>query len=761
MRYSTRAHVGLCVLTGFIIFADITLSENEYCQKEIDCASTPSNQSRFLKKDEVLVYTVATSDTDGYQRYIHSAKRNDIKPIVLGFGLEWKGGDNIKTKAGGGWKVNLLKEALKEHENDLDTIVLFTDGYDVMFLSNIKAIVATFVNTGNRILFGAEAACWPDPSLMEDYPTVKGSQKRYLNSGMFIGYASEIIKLLNRENIENTDDDQLFFTHAYLDVKFREEVKMGLDINSAIFQNLNGATTEVELTPAKETETPDNQVLRNVFTMTTPMVVHGNGPSKLYLNSLSNYLAGAWNPETGCEFCKVDQMSMEEMAETNYPTVLLALFAEYATPFLEEQLELIVALAYPKNKIHFYIHNNVKYHSDIFNEFVEKYGDDYASMKQIKAEDAITEWNARDLSLNRCVNLKCDYYFSLDTVAHLDNPYTLKLLIEQNRTFVAPLLARPGKAWSNFWGALTTDGYYARSADYMDIVHNNKRGLWNVPYVAHTYLVNATLLNQYDRNKIHYSRGNLDPDMAFCANIRDLDVFLYVSNRLDFGHLVNPETYDITLVEPEMYQIFDNEKEWEKRFIHADYSENLNPEKINEQPCTDVYRFPIVTRRFCNSLIHMMEGYGKWSDGSNQDKRLDGGYEAVPTRDIHMNQVGWDGHWMRFLDRYVRPLQEHVFIGYIHDPPRSLMNFVVRYRPDEQPSLRPHHDSSTYTINVALNERDIDFNGGGCRFLRYDCSVVDTKPGWLLMHPGRLTHYHEGLKVTNGTRYIMISFLDP
>lgn len=37
------------------------------------------------------------------------------------------------------------------------------------------------------------------------------------------------------------------------------------------------------------------------------------------------------------------------------------------------------------------------------------------------------------------------------------------------------------------------------------------------------------------------------------------------------------------------------------------------------------------------------------------------------------------------------------------------MNFVVRYRPDEQPSLRPHHDSSTYTINIALNRPKIDY----------------------------------------------------
>lgn len=42
-------------------------------------------------------------------------------------------------------------------------------------------------------------------------------------------------------------------------------------------------------------------------------------------------------------------------------------------------------------------------------------------------------------------------------------------------------------------------------------------------------------------------------------------------------------------------------------------------------------------------------------------------------------------------------------------PPKAMMNFVVKYRPDEQPSLRPHHDSSTYTINIALNRPKIDY----------------------------------------------------
>lgn len=37
------------------------------------------------------------------------------------------------------------------------------------------------------------------------------------------------------------------------------------------------------------------------------------------------------------------------------------------------------------------------------------------------------------------------------------------------------------------------------------------------------------------------------------------------------------------------------------------------------------------------------------------------------------------------------------------------MNFVVKYNPAQQYFLRPHHDSSTYTINVALNRRGVDY----------------------------------------------------
>ena len=40
--------------------------------------------------------------------------------------------------------------------------------------------------------------------------------------------------------------------------------------------------------------------------------------------------------------------------------------------------------------------------------------------------------------------------------------------------------------------------------------------------------------------------------------------------------------------------------------------------------------------------------------------------------------------------------------------------FVVRYKPDEQPSLMPHHDASTFTINIALNRVGIDYEVSVC-----------------------------------------------
>ncbi|XP_072349542.1 multifunctional procollagen lysine hydroxylase and glycosyltransferase LH3-like [Scyliorhinus torazame] len=198
--------------------------------------------------------------------------------------------------------------------------------------------------------------------------------------------------------------------------------------------------------------------------------------------------------------------------------------------------------------------------------------------------------------------------------------------------------------------------------------------------------------------------------MTLCKNIREKGLFMFVTNLDDFGHLLSLSNYNTSHLHNDLWQIFTNLEDWEQKYIHENYS-RIFSDNLVEQPCPDVYWFPIFSEQACDELVQEMEHYGQWSGGRHEA-------EAV-------------------------------------------MNFMVRYRPDEQPSLRPHHDSSTFTINVALNTKGVDYEGGGCRFLRYNCSIEAPRKGWSLMHPGRLTHFHEGLPTTRGTRYIMVSFVDP
>lgn len=60
-----------------------------------------------------------------------------------------------------------------------------------------------------------------------------------------------------------------------------------------------------------------------------------------------------------------------------------------------------------------------------------------------------------------------------------------------------------------------------------------------------------------------------------------------------------------------------------------------------------------------------------------QDPRLDTGYEAVPTRDIHMKQVGLQKVWLEFLRLFVSRLQEHVYLGYYSDGVSCFLLLII------------------------------------------------------------------------------------
>lgn len=144
-----------------------------------------------------------------------------------------------------------------------------------------------------------------------------------------------------------------------------------------------------------------------------------------------------------------------------------------------------------------------------------------------------------------CVEIECGYYLHVDADAHLDNALALRLLVEQNRPVVAPLLANSNTA--NFrLASLTMDNAYIPDS-FTGFVENKRRGLWRVQWVSKCYLIRGDVVldektrPSYDfhRNEFHHEPfGSNEPyDLAFSRQMTRNHIDLFVSNRFDFGSL--------------------------------------------------------------------------------------------------------------------------------------------------------------------------------------------------------------------------------
>ncbi|KRZ19517.1 Procollagen-lysine,2-oxoglutarate 5-dioxygenase 3 [Trichinella pseudospiralis] len=553
-----------------------------YCACSEECGEETGNYYENMRKDTPSA--AAMDDEAAKKLWKLSCQLLKINENwVLGLNTPWYGGD-VKNTVGGGQKVRLLRDALTEFKHDGNAIILFIDGYDVIINANAEIILERFYKSGANVLFSAEGFCWPDNSLAVEYPAVK-SGKRYLNSGAFIGYAPDIYKIITERPLKDEDDDQLYYTHIFLDPVLREKHKIKLDSTSAIFQNLHGAVDDVDLDFSPSGHRMRQVRLANLAYGTEPVIIHGNGKSKMHLNYLGNYIGNWWNPIDGCVACNEDLIQLNWDSENDFPFVVLACFINSGTPFLDKYFESILRLDYPKSRIGIVIFNRVEPHAVKVEHFVNLMDGEYHFV-QADSAISLTERNARD----RAVSL------------------------------IAPMTIRGEALWSNFWGALNDDGFYARSDDYISIAKRERLGLWNVPHFSTIYLIRkdrlSLLLSAYSYNVKN------DPDMSFTQ--------------------------------------FCREKEWEERYLDEKYWDTLNNDYQFELPCPDVYHFPLFSKQFCKEMIAVMENYGRWSSGSNL-------------------------------------------------PPHAIMNFVVRYKPDEQPALRPHHDASTYTVDIALNKAGEDF----------------------------------------------------
>ncbi|KAG9481884.1 hypothetical protein GDO78_010880 [Eleutherodactylus coqui] len=317
--------------------------------------------------DNLLVLTVATEETDGFRRFQRSAQCFNYKVKVLGHGEEWRGD---------GQKVRLLKTALEQYVDNEDLVILFTESYDTVFASGAAELLKKFKQTKSKVVFTAEAVAYPERRLEPKYPAVREG-KRFLGSTAFIGYASQLHKLVAEWDGADESSDQLFYTKIFLDPVKREKINITLDHRCRLFQNFHGSEGDVVL------KFENGRVrARNLVYDTLPVLINGNGPSKVRCPPYSADEATVYTHYLSC-------------------TVLFS------------------------QELH---------HQKRVEKFLQMHSSEYNNVKYVGPEEASNFAEARNAGIDICrQNPECEYYFSIDVQVVLKNTSVLLSLIEQNK----------------------------------------------------------------------------------------------------------------------------------------------------------------------------------------------------------------------------------------------------------------------------------------------------------------------------------------
>ena len=234
----------------------------------------PQKLNAFFRPSPMLktahLYTVATYRDTRLNNLVASCHIHGLGVHVLGLGNNWQGFGN---------KWLWTAEYIREQQLPPEAIVAFVDAYDVLCLADPEELVAKFERFGSRVIFSAERGCHPDSNRADLFPSAPTSF-RFLNSGGAIGYAADLVEVIDAARFDVAADDQ----QTFIDYFLANPGKLTLDHNAEIFLSLFDVAAD-EL--AVESEHGRIFVKE---TRSRPCFLHGNGPSVSLLDKLRSEL---------------------------------------------------------------------------------------------------------------------------------------------------------------------------------------------------------------------------------------------------------------------------------------------------------------------------------------------------------------------------------------------------------------------------------------------------------------------------------------
>ncbi len=232
--------------------------------------------------NEIRIVTIAnrwpTEDYYCYNSLFKSVGDNEI--LVLGQGeMEYTGLSD---------KPRILYNAIKDGKIP-EKYILFIDAFDVVLVDSLEAVLKKFKSFTVPVVIGAEKNCFPSNFKKEYDRLPHTSSFKYLNSGVIISETEALFEVLEAMDAPNLPrdyhDPMKGYNHHfndqayYMDMYLRQPVKMQLDYNCDIAQNMQDVSMEdISLFGGGNGTTVD--LIRNEETNSYPSIIHWNGGSK-------------------------------------------------------------------------------------------------------------------------------------------------------------------------------------------------------------------------------------------------------------------------------------------------------------------------------------------------------------------------------------------------------------------------------------------------------------------------------------------------
>jgi len=197
---------------------------------------------------------------------------------------------------------------------------------------------------------------------------------------------------------------------------------------------------------------------------------------------------------------------------------------------------------------------------------------------------------------------------------------------------------------------------------------------------------------------------------------------------------------------------------WIHNYLNPILSSGAPSELVSEEiekntVGTDIHLMPIFSQRFCDTITKMASEMPEqnWTKGR---------HEHYPTNDILLKDFDARLYevFQLVLQNWLLPHALNIYqIAGKKAEDFADETFLVRYTIENQSYLDTHMDSSYFTFNTALNN---NFLGGGTYFKKYNLTL-QPQPGWSVLAPSLVTHKHGARPISEGVRYMLISFIHP